>query len=109
MVVVWPMQSRDSRWVKALRERDFWFRYHAIDENFRLDDQHRFLLPWNDRFEFKLDAGPDARDRGSDLRPRIHGMRLGHRRTEMRQRGAYVRRSGSTAATARTIITLSGS
>lgn len=42
----------------ALRGRDFWFRYHAVDEDLQLDAEHRFQLPWNDRFEFNLKAGP---------------------------------------------------
>lgn len=45
--------------MEALRRPDFWFRYHAVDEDIRLDAEQRFQLPWDERFEFKLDAGPD--------------------------------------------------
>jgi hypothetical protein len=46
--------------VELLSQRDFWFRYQAVHEDHRLDAEHHFVLPWNDRFGFELHAGPSA-------------------------------------------------
>lgn len=43
--------------MEPLGDRDFWFRYHAVDEERRLEADHHFVLRWNEHFEFKLDAG----------------------------------------------------
>jgi hypothetical protein len=36
--------------MEALRGRDSWFRYHAV-EDLRLDVEHHLVFPWDDRFD----------------------------------------------------------
>lgn len=42
--------------VDLFRDRDFWLRYHVVDEDLQLEDEHRFVLPWSDRFAFRIEA-----------------------------------------------------
>lgn len=47
--------------MKALLQgRDFWFRYHGVTEDQRLEAQLAFSFPWNDRLELRLQAGAEG-------------------------------------------------